>query len=295
MLSERVKRPIKWGVEAWALTTSRYRLLPDYLIVGAQRSGTTSLYRYLAQHPNVGAAVVRKGAHWFDTGYDHGLAWYRSHFPTRLRKSFVERVRDGAFITGEGSPYYMFHPLAPARIARHLPEAKLIVLLRNPVDRAYSHHQHEVARGFEHLSFEDAVESESERLAGETDRMLEEPLYYSFNHQHYSYLARGRYAEQLEVLLGLFPRERVLVLRSEDFFANPPREFGRILDFLDLPAWSPRSFRAENARSYAPLAAPLRARLDAYFAEPNRHLRTILGPDFGWTSAGEASLQAGHR
>ncbi len=106
-------------------------------------------------------------------------------------------------------------------MAEHLPRVKLIALLRDPVGRAYSHYQHEVARGFETLSFEEAIEAEPARLAGETERMLAEPLYNSFAHQHHSYLARGRYHEQLERWRARFDDRQLLVLSSERFFAEP--------------------------------------------------------------------------
>jgi hypothetical protein len=137
--------------------------------------------------------------------------------------------------SGEASPYYLFHPHVPGRVAEHLPGVKLIALLRDPVQRAYSHYQHEVAGGFETLSFEEAIEAEPARLAGETERLLAEPLYNSFAHQHHSYVARGHYAEQLDRWRPLFGDGQLLMLSSERFFADPGRTFGRVLD-----SWSCR-------------------------------------------------------
>jgi hypothetical protein len=279
-----VRRAVKLGVRAvYTLPTSRFRLLPDFLIIGAQRAGTTSLYRYLARHPAVGPVVLTKGAHYFDTNYDKGLDWYRAHFPTRWTKARAKRRLGVDLITGEGSPYYVFHPLAPARIAETLPEAKFLLMLRDPVERAYSHYQHELARGFEDLSFEEALEAEPERLAGERERMIQDPTYNSFEHQHHSYLARGRYLEQIQVWRALFPADRMLIITMEEFFSNPEPGFERVLRFLDLPAWRPERFERYNARRYSQMDPATRARLVDHFAEPNRELARFLGIDPGWS------------
>src|SRR5438093_4320202 len=156
-IAARTPKPLVRGVKAgiravYATPTSKLRVLPDFLIIGAQRAGTTSLYRYLSRHPAVAPAVLAKGAHYFDTAFDRGLPWYRGHFPTRMTAERI-RAREGTFATGEGSPYYLFHPLAAERIAAALPGVKLVALLRDPVERASSHWVHEAERGFEQLSF----------------------------------------------------------------------------------------------------------------------------------------------
>ena len=152
--------------------THRVRMLPGFLIVGAQRCGTTSMYRTLSQHPAILKAVLHKGVHYFDTGYDHGLGWYQGHFPLRARAALVRRATGEVPLTFESSPYYMFNPLAAERISRDLPEVKLLVLVRDPVERAYSAHAHELARGFETEPFERALELEDQRLAGEAERIV---------------------------------------------------------------------------------------------------------------------------
>ena len=175
------------------------------------------------------------------------MGWYASRFPTKLTAWSVARRHGTELLTGEASPYYLFHPLVPHRVAEHLPRVKLIALLRDLVGRAYSHYQHEVARGFETLSFEEAIEAEPARLAGEAERLLAEPLYHSFAHQHHSYLARGRYHEQLERWRARFDDEQLLVLSSERFFAEPERTFRQVLDFLELPAFTPTPSRSTTA------------------------------------------------
>jgi hypothetical protein len=278
------RRAARWAAQAYTRPTAGLRVLPGFLIIGAQRAGTTSLHRYLVQHPAVGTMLRTKGVHFFDTNYGRGMAWYASRFPTRAYGWRVRRRHGVGLVTGEASPYYLFHPLVPARVAEHLPGVRLIALLRDPVQRAWSHYQHEVARGFETLPFEEAIEREPERLAGEVERMLADPLYVSFSHQHHSYLARGVYAEQLAAWWARFPAERLLVLSSERFFADPAGTFGRVLDFLELPAFTPAAYQRHNAHDSARLDDPLRRRLADYYREPNRRLYAALADDLGWDS-----------
>ncbi|MGI9659247.1 MAG: sulfotransferase family protein [Gaiellaceae bacterium] len=250
---------------AYRDATSGLRLLPSFLIIGAARAGTTSLYSYLVRHPSV-RAPTHKELHFFDLNYERGLDWYRRHFPAVLPGN-----REGS-LTGEASPYYLFHPAVPSRVAQTLPDVRLIALLRNPVDRAYSQHQLASRHGRDELSFEQAVAAEPERLAGESE----------LSHRHHSYLARGLYAEQLERWYEHFPREQLLVLRSEDFFSDPPAIYADVLRFLELPPYELREYRAYNQKPYDGLSPALREELERYFAGPNRRLADLLGRDLGW-------------
>jgi Sulfotransferase domain len=276
------RRAARWSAQAYARPTAGLRLLPDYLIIGAQRAGTTSLHRYLIQHPGVRTTLRTKGVHFFDTAYGRGMSWYASRFPTKLTAWYVARRHGVELRTGEASPYYLFHPLVPDRVAEHLPRVKLIALLRDPVQRAYSHYQHEVARGFETLPFEEAIEAEPARLAGEAERMAADPGYRSFEHQHHSYLARGCYAEQLDRWRARFDEGQLLVLSSERFFAEPEPTFARVLEFLELPAFTPAAFEKHNAHDYRQMGDEVRGRLVEHYREPNRRLYESLGDDFGW-------------
>jgi hypothetical protein len=278
------RKAARWSAQAYARPTAGLRLLPDYLIIGAQRAGTTSLHRYLVQHPGVRTTLRTKGVHFFDTGYGRGMSWYASRFPTRLTAWSVARRHGVELRTGEASPYYLFHPHVPARVAEHLPQVKLIALLRDPVVRAYSHYQHEVARGFETLSFEEAIEAEPARLVGETRRLLAGPLYNSFEHQHHSYLARGRYHEQLARWRALFDDRQLLVISSERFFREPEATFRRVLEFLELPAFAPDGFEKHNGYDYRRMGDAVHARLVEHYREPNRLLYESLGDDFGWSA-----------
>lgn len=248
--------------------SSGLRALPDFLLVGTQRGGTTSMFRALAEHPGTAQPNFHKGVHFFDVNYARGLGWYRGHFP----------VRQGSRLAFESAGYYMHHPLAPERIAGDLPGVKLLVVLRDPVERAYSAHKHELARGFEtEASFERALELEPERLDGEVERLRAEPGYLSHSHRHHSYLDRGHYADQIEVLHRLFGRERVHVAFAEDFFSEPEPCYDAVVDFLGLERWRPPAFERHNARPGSPLPEPLRVRLSEHFEPHDERLASLLG------------------
>jgi sulfotransferase family protein len=278
---------LRAAARLYTAPTANARLLPDFLIIGAERAGTTSLYRYLAQHPQVmGVTLHRKGAHYFDTNFDKSVRWYRSHFPSRLAaRGRALRTGTERVVTGEACPYYVFHPLVPERVRALLPEVRLIVMLRDPVTRAYSHYLHEVARGFEHLSFAEAIDAEAERLEGEEKRMRGDAHYRSFNHQHYSYQARGRYLEQIERWQRLFPIEQIHIIESRAFFADPDAGYREVLRFLGLAERSLGEYPQLNARSDGRLPADARERLYESFAEPNRELEEYLGRSFSWETA----------
>ena len=207
---------------------------PDFLILGAQKAGTSSLFNYLCEHPAV-EQPFKKELHFFDRPavYRRGIDWYQAFFPKTSNAGGGIKS-----ITGEGTPYYLYHPRVPALVARHFPKAKLIAILRNPADRAYSHYQMVVRRGTqEKLSFEDAIDAESERLDGVTERMLADDNYESAAHIHFSYLARGRYAEQLMRWAEYFPREQMLVLESDCLRNEQAATLAKVYEFLGIGPW----------------------------------------------------------
>jgi Sulfotransferase domain len=263
------------------------RLMPDFLIIGTQRGGTTSLYNYLMDRPGVGPAAVKE-LHFFDKKFHKGSAWYRAHFPTAIQKFSVEFTRKHRFVTGEASAYYLFHPHAPKRVAQLIPEVKLIVLLRNPVDRAYSQYNFEVELKRESLSFEDAIAAEEGRIGKERERILADERYVSFDHSRFSYLARGAYVDQIRAWMEFFPREQFLILRSEDFYTNPASVLEEVSQFLHLAPLEKheriKSYKQHNYNNtpYSQMDAATRKRLLAYFEPHNRRLSDFLGMTFDW-------------
>ena len=279
---ESVKRTVQWAAVTYGRATSGGRLLPSFLVAGAQRSGTTSMYRALAQHPNVLKARLHKGVHYFDTAYGRGMAWYRGHFPTERQARAVERATGVPAQTFESSPYYLCHPLAGERIARDLPGVRFLVLLRDPVERAYSAHSHELGRGFESEPFERALELEESRLAGEDERIRADPGYTSHAHQHHAYVARGQYVTYLRALEKLVGRDRIHVVDSHEFFTEPASTFAATCDFLGLPRTGDIRFVRHNARSRSPLPDVLRERLEELFRPWDAELADWLGREPSW-------------
>lgn len=262
--------------------THSARMLPRFLIVGGQRCGTTSMYRALCQHPAVLRAVLHKGVHYFDTGYGHGFNWYQGHFPLKAHARWTARSVGTAPVTFEASPYYMFHPLSAERISHDLPGVKLIVLVRDPVERAYSAHAHELARGYETEPFERALDLEDSRLEGEAERLVADPTYFSHNHQHNAYRTRGYYIEQIERLEQCVGRHRIHVVDSGEWFAAPETAFQAMLEFLDLPQHQDIAFDQHNARSRAPMRDSLRAELQEHFRPYDERLAQWLGWKLSW-------------
>ena len=213
----------------------RGRLLPDFVIIGAAKAGTTSLYGWLARHPFVEPAT-HKEVHYFDYNHYRGLDWYRSHFPLERDRDAFSVGRGRPFITGEASPSYISHYWAARRLAQQLPDAKLLVTLRDPVERAYSQFQMSRREGEEPLqSFAAAVAVEEERLGPERARALADPLYNSWPIGCWSYLMRSRYAEQLEGWLEYFDRRQFHFLTLEQLAADPQRALDAVHEFLELP------------------------------------------------------------
>ncbi len=276
-----IKRAIRQPPQPYRMLTGQIRLMPDFIIIGAQKGGTTSLYNLLIGHPCIASALVKE-VHFFDKNFMKGITWYKAHFPSFLYKYYAKKMHGLNFITGEASPYYIFHPHAPKRISEIVPRVKIIVLLRNPIDRAYSHYHEEVRREREPLSFEDAIKREWERINGEMGKMLEDENYYSFNHQYYSYLSRGIYVDQLKVWMNFFPKEQILILKSEDFYSYPETTLRRVVEFLNLPGWDPKDYRKYNESKYPKMNATTRKYLIDYFLPHNQRLYEYLGMDFEW-------------
>jgi hypothetical protein len=209
---------------------------PNFLILGCQKGGTTSLYDLLVQHPCIEAAS-QKELQFFSLHYARGWNWYQQQFPRRRRPW-------RRHFSGEATPYYLFHPVAAQRIARDCPKAMLVVLLRDPVERTLSQYFHSVRLGLEPLGLTEALDAEEERLAGAEIALARGEAHRG--HQEHSYVSRSRYGQQLERYAQLFPKDQLLVLRSEDFFANPVNTTATVWRFLGLRPKPLQRLRASN-------------------------------------------------
>ena len=233
--------------------------VPDFVIIGPGRSGTSFLYRLLSWHPLVEPAA-KKELHFFDLLFEEGIEWYRRWFP-------APKLKDGRWtITGEATPVYIFHPLVPQRMAKVIPEVRLIALLRNPVDRTYSAYHHRVSKGREPRTFEEVVEAD-------------------LNDGSVGLLPRSIYVDHLVRWPEFFSEEQLLVLKSEDLFEQPQKILELVLDFLGLPEWEPGVRELANKRNegrYEEMNPATRRRLEEYFEPHNQRLYEFLGVDFGW-------------
>ncbi len=277
-----VKEQARSCRERVALATWDKRVLPDLVLAGAQRSGTTALTEALYRLPMVERPRRGKGSHYFSYNYHRGWEWFQSQFPTELWAATVERRTERPIFCFDACPYYLFHPFAVARMAQALPDIKVLVMLRDPVRRAESHYHHSVSHGHEDLPFEAALAAEESRLAGEDDRMQEDWTYWSHSHEHHSYVAKGMYADHLERLFGHYPREQVMVIQSERFYRDPDEVLAEVTAWLDLPPVALERGDNRNSHVYEEMPEPMRERLIEIYREPNERLFALLGERYDW-------------
>ncbi|MFB6355103.1 MAG: sulfotransferase domain-containing protein [bacterium] len=250
----------------------KYR--PSFLIIGAQKCGTTALADYLARHPEL-YPPRRKEVHYFDVNYVRGLNWYEQFF-------IPPADEDESARTFDASPYYIFHPRTPERIAQDFPDISMIVLLRNPVDRAYSHYRHQVRKNREDLSFREAIETEEKRLEGEWEKLRRNPNYVSQEHRRFSYLARGVYVNQLKRWFDYFSRDQFLILKSEKFRRETNKIYNEVLQFVEAKEYQLETYREVSKHDYQPMDQDLRQDLEEFYRPRNEKLYELLDRDMGW-------------
>ena len=240
--------------------TSPWRRLPDFIIIGAQKAGTSSLYFYLSQHPGIRMSALKE-THYYNYYIlrGKGLSWYRGFFPLKIRTK--EKM------TGEASPYYLFDEDVPARIKKDLPNVKLIALFRNPIDRAYSAYNMNKrqfkAKNFP--TFEEAIAN--------PDTSFE---------QSRLYLHRGRYSEHIKPWLSAFRRDQLLFVKSEELFRDPRKTLDEVYEFLGVEKLYPENIQAQEVGSYTELSPKTRVELEKYFRKTNDELVELLGARYRW-------------
>lgn len=268
----------------------RGRVLPDFLVIGAAKCGTTSLFDWICAHPLVARPLTdgqpRKELLFFDYNFDRGTDWYRKHFPREADRRDCERENGRPFLTGEATASYLTGYWVPGRVRQLVPDVKLIVTLRNPIDRAYSAFQMSRRERLEECeSFEEAIALEAQRLAGELERVRSDPRYNPPLPPplgYWSYLHRSRYAEHVARWLEVFPREQILFLEFEDLASDPSGTLDRVHAFLGLPPHRATELRKLNTADYAAMSPSTRAELVEHFRPHNRRLRELTGIAFGW-------------
>ena len=253
--------------------TAPFRRLPDFIVIGTMKGGTSSLYSYLVQHPSIKPSRVKE-LHYFNRYYhERSLAWYRSFFPLR---------DGGSWITGEATPAYLYYPETAQRIHALLPRVRLIVLLRNPTDRAISHYFHMQRQGREKLPLMEALEQEESRLEQERARMAADESNFSPEYGWFSYKSRGKYVQQLRRYWDLFDPTQMLIINSDDFFTQPDEVLQKTFSFLGFdtsfrcPDLTPRNVGSYDDR----IPVEVYGYLNDYFADDNAELRELTG--IGW-------------
>lgn len=284
LLSRQQKNAIKRGLAQLRRLSPAERMRPQFLIIGAQKSGTTSLFTYLIRHGSYLRPLL-KDIYYFDRYYDRGLDWYLRYYPSATERDRRAKKVNDRVVTGEGATHYLLHPWAAERAFQTFPDLKIIVLLRDPVRRAISHYYHNRRMGRETASSPlDAFKLEAGRIGADGERMRRDPHFFSATYHEFSYLTRGHYAEQLARWYQHFPRERVLVRSSERFFLDTDRTFRDICRFLEireksLPAYSVEGGGGAKGDSEAMAFA------GAYFQKHNEALWALLGERWPWQSS----------
>ena len=258
--------------------TASSRVLPDFIIIGSMKCGTTSLYYDICEHPcTIAAAYDEIG--FFDSNFHLGLNWYRSMFPTKRRIEDIRR-KEGVAITGEDTPFYFWNPVAAKRIQKLLPNIKLITILRNPIDRAYSEYQDLVSSESNSPSFETFIENEINTRRKDSSLITEEN-FEVFNQKN-SYLLKGIYVDQLKIWAGLFPKEQIFTLSTENLNSEPITALESVFQYLNLPDYKIKNTQRQKQKKYVPMNSQTRKILIEFFKPHNERLFKFIGKKFDW-------------
>ena len=287
-----IKRAGSQAFRVLGSATAGFRPDPDFLLIGTKRGGTTSLYYDILKLPRVTTlfpsarwlpkANETKGIHYFDSNYHRGENWYRSYLPTRWARDRAAKRSGGRVLVGEASPYYLFHPLAAERAAGAVPNVKLIALLRDPVERTHSHWKERRRGDAEPLDFAEALAAEPDRLAGEEERLRSDQTYYSYAHEQQSYVAQSHYAQSLKPWIERYGRDNLLVLISEEYYADPTSALNQVADFLGTPRGTELVGEHRNAAAGADMDPAIREELRRTFAPDVAELERMLGRSLPW-------------
>lgn len=277
--SRRLRRAAGPLVVASRRLDASKRALPDFVVVGAQKSGTSTLYARLTAHPSV-LSALRKEVHAFDAA-PRPAGWYRAFFP-RQSALVDTAARTGAGLTGEATPFYLLHPAAPERMHALVPDAKVIAILRDPAARAISGYHHAVRMGHEARPIDEALDPDTEEVLADA----RDTAWFDARDcpaRLRGYLARGRYAEQLERWFAAFPREQVLVIETDQLDAGSA--VSAALTFIGVPGDDALAAPDRNVGAYVAPASEIESRLREYFAPHNERLFALLGVRWPWPTA----------
>jgi len=256
--------------------------LPAFYLLGVQKSGTTALFDYLTQHPCVSQTI--KDIRFFDKYYQKGSNWYRLHFPLNPSKIFSQKTKNKQYVVGDATERYFEYPHAPQRIQSLTPNAKFLIILRNPVERTYSHYNFNVIRNKENRTFEDAIDKESKRTKVEYTKMEKDKKFYSDYYFRYAYLDRSIYATKLKRWFQIFPKEQFFIIENNELLNNTAKIYKDVLRFLNLPNLELPKYEKIFAKKYKkPKMEQLtRQQLVEFFQPYNDELYRLLGTKYDW-------------
>ena len=258
--------------------SSPFRVLPKCFVIGVVRSGTTSLYHYLGQHPCISSSAYDEIGY-FDNNYHLGVNWYKSLFPTKFTKNKIIK-KHGKFLTYDVTPFYIYNSLVARRILASFPRAKIISNLRNPIDRAYSNYILMYQDGDTTKTFEEMIQSAMDEIEKNKSKLNDEA--YAADTFYQNILARGFYADQLEIWFEIFQKKQILIIPSEDLALKPDQVLTKVFEFLDLPYFKIKDFTRQNKREYHPMKDETRKLLVEFYKPHNKKLFDMLGSKFDW-------------
>ena len=281
MISMNSFRKLYWNIfkrHVYGIT-GPLRVLPDFIIIGTMKSGTTSLNYNIAEHPCVLPAAYDEIG-FFDVNFELGFNWYRSLFPTTFQKKSIIS-KHGSFVTGEDTPFYFWREDAAIRIKQFLPKTKLLLLLRNPIDRAYSHYMDNFFRNSKIPSFETVIDKEIKTISKDKDYRLSQTNFERYSGTS-SYIAKGFYAEQLKIWFKHFPKEQFCIISTEELSKNPIETMNTVFDFLNLPSYQLKNPQKRKHKKYVPMEKDTRNYLIEFYKPYNKKLYDLIQKTFDW-------------
>jgi len=279
-LTKKIYQKILYGLirRHYYYISSSFRVLPECFVIGVVRSGTTSLYHYLSQHPSIAPAAYDELGY-FDDNYHLGVNWYKSLFPTKFTRNKIIK-KHGKFLTYDVTPFYIYNPLVAKRIFESFPKAKIISNLRNPIDRAYSNYNDAVEMGDMKIPFEEVVQIAMDEIDKNKSKLNNEA--YIVDTYYENILARGFYADQLKIWFKKFQKNQLLMIPSEDLAQKTDQILTKIFEFLDLPYFKIKDLTKQNKREYPPMKAETRKLLIEFYRPYNEKLYNLINQHFDW-------------
>ena len=268
-LSSKYQRFLKRGISG---ITASSRVLPNFIIIGTVRSGSTSLYYNLCEHPSIIPAAYDEIG-FFDSNFHLGLNWYRSMFPTEKEMKRIKEKTKFA-ITGEDTPFYFWKKETVDRITKAIPNSKLIVIFRNPVDRAYSNYYLGIRAGTEKSTFEEAIDEEISFIKNHSFRECVD--------RKRSYLSKGFYGKQFEIWEKKFNEKKLHVISTEDMKKQPQETMSKVFKFLEIPEYNIKNPQKQKSVIYEKMNEDTRKRLLEFYGPHNEELFNKINQRFDW-------------